>query len=215
MEQEKRCEARTNKEPAKKPPWNGNVNHPLKGASTKVEPIRSKKDIAAIKAMLATKPRDYALFVLGINTNLRASDLVNLTVEQVQGLKAGDDFEVTEKKTRKKRRITLNKPVVEAINSLLESRPYQPTDKLFQGLRGPITAIYVNHLVKQWAAAINLRGNYGAHSLRKTWGYHQRVTYGVDIPTLMVILNHSSQKQTLDYLCVQDEEIKSVYENCI
>ena len=61
----------------------------------------------------------------------------------------------------------------------------------------------------------NLRGRYGAHTLRKTWGYHQRVTFGVDIPTLMTCFNHSSQRQTLDYLCVQAEEIKTVYENCI
>ncbi len=46
-----------------------------------------------------------------------------------------------------------------------------------------------------------------------TWGYHQRVTFGVGLPELMVIYNHSTQRQTLDYLCVQPEEIRSVYAN--
>jgi len=50
-------------------------------------------------------------------------------------------------------------------------------------------------------------------SLRKTWGFHQRVSFGTDLPTLMVCFNHSTQKQTLDYLCVQPEEIRNVYEN--
>lgn len=193
-----------------------NANHPKKGAELKVEPIRHKKDVQAIKALLSTKPRDLALFTIGINTNLRASDLVRLRVSQVQNLKAGDDLELTEQKTKKKRRITLNKACVQAIQNLLASRPYKAAeDYLFQGQRGPLTPIYVNHLVKAWAAAINLKGRYGAHTLRKTWGYHQRVTFGVDIPTLMTCYNHSSQKQTLDYLCVQDEEIKSVFENVI
>jgi hypothetical protein len=49
--------------------------------------------------------------------------------------------------------------------------------------------------------------------LRKTWGYHQRVTYKVDIPTLMVCFNHATQKQTLDYLCIQPEEITNVFNN--
>jgi hypothetical protein len=58
-----------------------------------------------------------------------------------------------------------------------------------------------------------LKGNYGSHTLRKTFGYHQRVTFGVDLPRLMVVFNHSTQKQTLDYLCIQPKEIKDVYEN--
>jgi integrase len=180
-----------------------------------VEPIKRIKDIKAIKAQLATKPRDLAIFVIGINTNLRASDLVRLKVSQVQGLKAGDELVLYEKKTDKERRITLNKACIEVIENLLASRQYQPDDNLFLGQRGPITAIYINHLVKKWTAAINLKENYGAHTLRKTWGYHQRVTFKVDIPTLMVILNHSSQKQTLDYLCIQPEEIKAAYNNCL
>ena len=109
----------------------------------------------------------------------------------------------------------MNKECIKAIRNLLASRPYQPGDFLFLGQRGPITSIYINQLVKKWTAAINLKGNYGAHTLRKTWGYHQRVTFKVDIPTLMVCFNHSSQKQTLDYLCIQPEEIRNVYENCL
>ncbi len=52
---------------------------------------------------------------------------------------------------------------------------------------------------------------YGSHSLRKTFGYHMRVQHKVSIPILMQIFNHHSQKQTLDYLCVQPDEIKEVY----
>ena len=71
----------------------------------------------------------------------------------------------------------------------------------------------VNQKVKSWCRTINLKGNYGGHTLRKTFGYHQRVTFGTDLPTLMEIFNHSTQKQTLAYLCVQPDEIRNVYEN--
>jgi hypothetical protein len=60
---------------------------------------------------------------------------------------------------------------------------------------------------------INLRGNYGSHTLRKTWGYHQRVTFGQALPVLCEVLGHSTQRQTLAYLCIQAEEIRSVYAN--
>jgi len=192
-----------------------NPNHPKKGSTLTVEPIKRTKDIKAIKSLLATTPRELAIFVIGINTNLRASDLVKLKVSQVQGMNPGDEITLKEKKTGKSRRITLNKTCIEVIRNLLSSRSYHPDDYLFMGQRGPITPIYINHLVKHWTAAINLKGQYGAHTLRKTWGYHQRVNFNVDIPTLMVCFNHSSQRQTLDYLCIQPEEIKSVYENCL
>jgi integrase len=190
-------------------------NHPKKGSRITVEPIKSRKDIKSIKTLLAAKPRDLAIFVIGINTNLRASDLVRLKVDQVHALKAGDDLVLKEKKTRKERRITMNKACVEVISNLLASESYELDDNLFLGQRGPIGSIYINHLVKSWASAINLTGNFGAHTLRKTWGYHQRVTFKQDLAVLMECFNHSSQRQTLKYLCIQPDEIKSVYENCL
>ena len=191
----------------------GNLNHPKKGVKIKVRPIKQMKDIKAIKKLLADNPRDLCLFTLGINTNLRASDLLNLRVGLLRGLKPMDELELNEKKTKKPRRITLNKTCIKVIQTLLASKPFKDDDYLFKSQRGVLIVPSVNRLVKQWCGAINLRGNYGSHTLRKTWGYHQRVTFGVGLPELMVCFNHSTQKQTLDYLCVQPEEIKDVYSN--
>jgi len=191
-----------------------NPNRPQKGSTIKVEPIKDKKAIGRIKKLLADNPRDLALFTLGINTNLRASDLLRIKVEQVRGLKAGDEIEIKEKKTAKRRRITLNKAVIATIDQLLKSDGYQDSDYLFKSQRAAVLTVQsVHRLVKGWCKALNLKGNYGSHTLRKTWGYHQRVTFGVGLPELMVAFNHASQRQTLDYLCVQPEELKSIYEN--
>jgi integrase len=190
-----------------------NPNHPKAGSKIKVEPIRKEKDIKLIKRMLQDKPRDLCLFTLGINTNLRASDLLQIKAGMVRHLQPGDDLEINERKTRKPRRVTLNKTSIDAIQSLLQSRNYDDDEPLFVGQRGRLTVPSINRLVKQWCKTINLKGNYGSHTLRKTWGYHQRVRFGTDIPRLMVCFNHSTQKQTLDYLCIQPEEIKDVYAN--
>jgi len=88
-----------------------NKNHPRKGSRIKVEPIRDVKDIRAIKKLLDGNPMYSALLTLGINTNLRASDLLRITAGKVRGLKAMDEIELKEKKTGKTRRITLNKAV--------------------------------------------------------------------------------------------------------
>ena len=188
-----------------------NTNHPKKGSQIKVEPIRKLKDIKAIKKILAGKPRDLGLFVMGINTNLRASDLLRITAGSVRHLQPGDTLILKEKKTGKARVITLNNAVVTAVQELLNSREYRDKDKLFYSQRGTLTIPSVNRLVKEWCAVINLPGNYGSHTLRKTFGYHQRVQLNTDMPSLMIMFNHSTQKQTLDYLCIQAEEIKDAY----
>lgn len=192
----------------------GNPNHPKQGQSVRVDPIRDLKDIRLIKKMLSDHPRNLAIFTLGINTNLRASDLVSLTVGQLRYLKTGQHFQTKERKTGKSRQITINNTVREALQSLLSTMPDAvDKDPLFQSRKGGghLTTQTVHALVKDWCRQINLKGNYGSHTLRKTFGYMHRTVHGTDIPTLMTIFNHSSQKQTLDYLGIQPEEIQEAY----
>ena len=101
-----------------------NTNHPKKDDSIMVEPIRDLKAIKSIKKLLTDNNRDYCLFVIGINTNLRASDLCRISAGDVRNLKEGDDFELKEKKTGKTRRLTLNKSVIEAVQALLATGQY-------------------------------------------------------------------------------------------
>ncbi len=106
----------------------------------KVQPIHKLKDIRAIKKLIADSPRDSAIFAIGVNTNLRASDILRLTIGQMKEIKPGHEIEIIEKKTKKKRRITLNQEATSAIQRLLAdlNGKYQDTDSLFQGQRGPL-----------------------------------------------------------------------------
>lgn len=193
------------------------MNHPQPGSILKKEPIRNAKDIKLIKCHLAaTSQRDSTLFTFGINTNLRASDLLTIQVGQVKYLRPGDDFSIREIKTKKLRSITMNNTVHEEVQKLLKTMPdsrSKDADYLFQS-RKTGTALCVSafcRIVKKWCNDANLRGSFGTHSLRKTWGYTHRTKFGTDIPTLMTIYNHSSQRQTLEYLCIQASEVKGAY----
>jgi integrase len=190
------------------------LNHPKAGDQIKVEAIRTAKDIKAIKRLLADKPRDLAIFTMGTNTNLRAGDLLKITVGQVRNLKPEDHFELKEQKTGKAKAVTINKPVYDAIQALLATLPDALcSEPLFQSRKGKqaLCVPYLNDLVKGWCREINLSGNYGSHTLRKTFGYIHRTVHNTDIPTLMTMFNHSSQKQTLAYLGIQASEIKDAY----
>ncbi len=190
-----------------------NPNHPKKGAEIRVDPIKDLKAISTIKKLLkGNKQRDYCLFILGINTNLRASDMLRIGVGQVRELSAGDTLTIKEKKTGKIRMVTVNKSVAEAIQYYLGTVPeLEDKSALFSGQRGRLTVPSVNRLVKGWCRDINLKGNFGSHTLRKTFGYHQRIQLNTSIAELMVMFNHNSQRQTLDYLCIQPDEIKDAY----
>ena len=192
-----------------------NPNRPLKGSTTKVEPIRSRAAIKRIKKLLVDNHLYYSLFCMVINTAFRASDILSIKVTDVVELADGGELSLKEQKTGKRRMVNINGACLEAIQKLLQNRDYKPTDFLFIGQRGRLTVPSVSRLVKKWCGDAGLKGNYAAHSLRKTWGYHQRVSFGASLPVLVEAYGHSTQRQTLDYLCIQPEEIKDLYKNVL
>jgi integrase len=99
------------------------MNHPKKGSTIKVEPLKQLKDIKNLKRLLKDTIRDYCIFVVGINTSLRASDLLRITVGQVRHVSVGEHFTVREKKTGKLRQVTMNNSAYQAIRELLATMP--------------------------------------------------------------------------------------------
>ena len=64
-----------------------------------VEPIKNKKDLERIECYLEKQSkRNRLIFVFGINTGLRVSDILGLNVEDVEGKSY---VEIREKKTGK------------------------------------------------------------------------------------------------------------------
>jgi len=102
-----------------KEPHMRNPNHPKKGSSIKVEPIRTKAAIDRIKAALlhAGNYRDHCLFTLGINIAFRANELLSLSLMQMLELEAGDTLELKQSKNQKHRRVTLNKTAYGGLGS--------------------------------------------------------------------------------------------------
>lgn len=193
-----------------------NSNRPSPGSVIDIQPIKKKSDIEAIKKILYGNPRNYLLFVMGINNGLRASDLLRITVDQVKNLKPGQALKIREKKTKKINVLVVNKAVYKALQNYLNT--IQPGDDefLFRSRKGknqPITVMAMNHLIKSWCKMIRLKGNYGTHTLRKTWGYHQRVTHGIGFEVIAERFMHSSPKTTMRYLGIDRDEVHGILMN--
>ena len=185
----------------------GNANHPKKGSRITVDPIRQIKDIKAIAKLTLGNPRDHLLFVMGINNGLRACDLVRVKVGDVRYLKVGDTLTIKESKTGKDNILVVNKTVYKALQTYLDAIRPDDNKYVFASRKGNghIQSQAVSKLVKKWTRAINLKGNYGAHTLRKTWGYIQRTIHGVGFEIICKRYNHSSPAITMRYLGIQDK----------
>ena len=195
-----------------------NPNHPKRGSPIKVNPITELSAIKRIKQQLANKPRDLCLFTLGINTAYRANELVSIKVGQVDYLKTQDRLDLKQSKNKKYRSITLNATAIEAIQNWLEVHPdVRPDAPLFISAKTKLAlnSVTVISMVKAWCSKAGLRGNFGSHTLRKTWGYHQRKTFHRPIVLLTQAYGHSSEAQTLAYLCIQREEIEALYSSAL
>ncbi|HEY9655202.1 MAG TPA: tyrosine-type recombinase/integrase, partial [Crinalium sp.] len=168
--------------------------------------------ISRIKKILADRPRDLCLFTLGINNAYRANELLSLKVGQVKNLQAGEVLDLKQRKTHKYRPVTLNATAVASIQAWLAISDLKPEDYLFTGQRGCLTVETMSTRVKTWCHDVGLKGNYGSHTLRKTWGYWQRLERGTAIPLLMEAFGHATQQQTLAYLGIQSNEIAAIYE---
>ena len=180
-----------------------------------VDPVRDIKSIQTISRLLADKPRDLLLWTLGINNGLRASDLLQVKVGDVRYMQPGDTLQIIESKTGKKNILVVNKITHKVLLKYLGGVALADDDFLFKSRKGdkPLQSQAVSKMIQGWCREINLKGRYGAHTLRKTWGYHQRVTHGVGFELICRRYNHSSPAITMRYLGIEDKEVHGILLN--
>ena len=174
-----------------------------------VEPIRSEDAILAIKKLLARTPRDLLLFTLGINNGVRAGDLLRVTVNDVREARPGVPLAIREKKTGGEIPLVIPPGPHRVLHIHLERLvPEDPPDNMFlfanEAGWTPLKTAELDRMVRQWTAAAGLSGSFGAHTLRKTFGYHQRTRFGVGLEVLVPRFGHSSPAVTARYLGVEN-----------
>lgn len=186
-----------------------------------VEPIRDRKKITQIKNLLRGQKRfrDLLLFVVGINTALRISDLLELRVEHLldDRQRIRQRFWIKEQKRGKRQEVVVNDSIRQNLEEYLTAYPAVVGDyKHFvffnsqaNSFLQPIRRGQAWKVITTICQQVGLRGNFGTHSLRKTWGYHARMQ-GVDLALIMHKLNHESIAYTKRYLGITDDELQAV-----
>ena len=183
------------------------------------EPLRTKDDIQKMKTYFLEnrRYRDYALFVLGVNTALRIGDLLRLTWKDIMDIKTGqinDHLTLIEQKTQKKNTVLLNIATKEALSILNSSLIHvEPDDYIFKSNRGknkPIHRSRAYSIIHEAAQNNNIHGVICCHSMRKTFGYHAWKN-GFPPALIMDIYNHSSIEITKKYLSISQDDRDGVF----
>jgi len=181
-----------------------------------VEPIRSKSDVEKIKNYFLTRKMrsEYLLFVIGINSCLRISDLLHLKWEQlISNGEVLDTFKVKERKTGKTKIIKSNKSIHNALQEAYEGQTGYVFISKSNAAKGNVwSRQYVWQALKRAANKVGIKENIGTHTMRKTFGYFRR-EMGVPLQRLMRVFNHSSEAITLKYLGYTQEEDNEIYES--
>lgn len=177
-----------------------------------VEPIRDLQKISSMKKiLLAQRERDYLLFVLGINSPYRISDLIRVQYHHVfdDKQKVRSHLVLTEQKTKKENKVALARGVQKALVSYAQTHYNgDPNEYLFKSRKGDnqhIGRVQAWQILSDAAKEIGLE-NIGTHSLRKSFGFHQ-IKRGTNITLLMKMFNHSSESVTLRYIGITQDDM--------
>ena len=176
------------------------------GGTYLVRPLRTSEDIKemmwAIGRTSRHAKRNQFLFLLGINTGLRASDLVRLKVKDV----SVRNPKIKEQK-RKKVRVLFLDAIWKDVQTYISGM--RSDEYLFQSQKGtnkPLTTTAVYQMLDK-AAKLLGRTDVGTHTMRKTFGYHY-YKQTKDIVSLMEIYRHSNQSETKEYIGIREEELE-------
>jgi integrase len=162
--------------------------------------------------------RDKALFILGVKTGYRISEILSIRLGDVyQNGKIVDRVTVHRRNMKKKtegRTVILN-PMVKASlrHWIKELKTWPDTDEntfIFQSQKGknkPISRIQVWRLLESAYKVCKLHGNLGTHSMRKSFANIIYEKLEKDLIRTQKALGHKNVNSTVSYLSFRQEDI--------
>jgi integrase len=157
--------------------------------------------------------RDRALFWVAVDTMLRGSDLVRLTVGHVKpGARKNivEEFWFSQRKTNKNVYCQLSPKAQGVLAAWIDSfwEHYTPQDRLFN-----ISDRQFRAIIKKLAEAIGLDPKrYSGHSTRRT---RPTLIYAQErnLAAIRILLGHSSLGATAAYLGIEQEDAATAWRN--
>lgn len=170
-------------------------------------------EIASVLSALEN-PRDRALFVLGIRSGFRISELLSLRVLDVYQYGAVvARVQVQRKHMKRKlesRSVPMHIAARNALQALIQNNNLTARDHLFMSKKGhnqPMTRIQAWRILKGAYQIAELSGKVATHSMRKTFAAKVYEAVDGDLVKTQKALGHKSVNSTVSYLSFAEEEI--------
>lgn len=186
-------------------PWN-------KGRLIGQKSPLSLQDIWSIRMKLQNEGRlrDLALFNLGLDSKLRACDLLNLRVADVSnGETVNNRATVLQQKTGRPVRFEITRKSRKAATDWIEHAGLVGSDYLFPSRihkSQHLSTRQYSRMLSSWVAAIGLDPtSYGTHSMRRTKAtlLYRRTK---NLRAIQLLLGHSKLDSTVRYLGIEIDD---------
>lgn len=184
-----------------------------------VEAVKTTEQRQQIEAHLVAHDSLYAdIWKVGVNTALRISDLLSLTMDDVRALNTDQPaLNIIEQKTGKPRKIVVNASALGVMQRRLNEYPdyvwlFQ-SDAANRDRRAPpkpINRRSVSRVFERVGQKVAPKVALGTHSMRKTRGYAMHKA-GRSIESIAKVLNHSSPAVTMRYIGLVQQDIDESY----
>lgn len=205
------------------------------GVSSEVYPFATQEEIKGMISVFDKRIKDAKdenkkqiacrnkmLFLVGINLGIRASDLVSLRYNFFMNNDGTfkDFYSLQPKKTKKTGKyvkLFFNDAVKKSIEEYTKEYPIKDMEEyLFKSRKGDgcITAKSLWDIIVDTANDAGIDGNFGTHSLRKTFGYwawHNAEDKNKALVILQKIFNHSDTATTAKYIGITNDEMSDVF----
>lgn len=148
--------------------------------------------------------RNYMVLVIGMNLAFRIEDVLQL---RVNNFKNGSVY-TREFKTNKEQSFELHPSLYKDIQDYINRNELIDGEYLFKSRKGinkPITRQRAWQIIKELSKEVKVTYPVGCHSLRKYFARQYYEQTG-DIIGLKEMLNHSSERVTLLYICWNDSD---------
>ena len=162
--------------------------------------------------------RDRALFLLGVKSGFRISELLSLRLgDVIQAGQIVDRVAVQRRHMKKKiegRTILLHPEAKEALVTWIEELKadgYTNAETFVfrskKGMNRPISRIHAWRILQEVYETNEMTGKLGTHSMRKTFADRVYDNLGHDLVKTQRALGHRNVNSTVQYLSFREEEI--------
>lgn len=161
-----------------------------------------EKILSSIDRSIDGGKRDYAVIMLAVDTGLRAIDISNLKLDDIDWKK--ETLSTVQSKTGKRVSLPLSGPTMNALaDYILTGRPKSEYKEVFLSIHKPAMPTWGNLscIVKKYSDKAGLSWIFGRgfHSLRRTFAT-EMASAGVEITTISQMLGHSSINEDKPYI---------------